>query len=298
MSTGWEREKGEARRHREPLTSLDENEPVRPQSLSSTSRSRALALAHLVTGVLKLSYNTVLAVCCKAGSRAAVDQGEHGGGSTGRSREGEGTSMAAAAVVDPCWLRPRTLVSPLAGVSDPATGPETDVERAGEEPPWGRGGRAAGGRGAGEPPSREDAGSEGEEEPLRDHRKEASPTHTLLRDGADADECERGRRCRMQPPPLPGVPDPTVGLETEVERAGGEPSGDERETLGDVETRERVVRRRRWRLGSGDGGGRRSGRGGGGGTRGAGRRREKGRERVRVGTDRLRLFGWSCRTSL
>jgi hypothetical protein len=95
----------------------------------------------------------------------------------------------------------------------------------------------------------------------------------------------------MQPLPLPGVPDPTAGFETEVERAGGEPSGDERETLGDVETRERVVRRRRWRLGSGGGGGRRSGRGGGGGTRGAGRRREKGCERVRVGTDRPRLFG-------
>jgi hypothetical protein len=46
-------------------------------------------------------------------------------------------------------------------VSDPATGSETDVERAGGEPPWGRGG------GAGEPPSREGAGSEGEEEPLR-----------------------------------------------------------------------------------------------------------------------------------
>jgi hypothetical protein len=43
--------------------------------------------------------------------------------------------------------------------------------------------------------------------------------------------------------------------------------------------------------GSGSGGGRRSGRGGGGGTRGAGRRREKGRERVRVGADRPRLFG-------
>jgi hypothetical protein len=90
MSTGWEREKGEARRQREPLTSLDEHEPVRPRSLSSTSRSRALALAHLVTGVLKLSSNTVLTVCCKAGPRAAVDQGEQGGGSTGRSREGEG----------------------------------------------------------------------------------------------------------------------------------------------------------------------------------------------------------------
>jgi hypothetical protein len=52
---------------------------VRPRSLSSTSRSRALALAHLVTGVLKLSSNTVLAVCCKVGPRAAVDQGEQGG---------------------------------------------------------------------------------------------------------------------------------------------------------------------------------------------------------------------------
>jgi hypothetical protein len=62
---------------------------VRPRSLSSRSRSRALALAHLVTGVLKLSSNTVLAVCCKVGPRAAVDQGEQGG-STGRSREGEG----------------------------------------------------------------------------------------------------------------------------------------------------------------------------------------------------------------
>jgi hypothetical protein len=155
----------------------------------------------------------------------------------------------------------------------------------------GKGRESRRGRGAGEPPPGEDAGSEGEEEPLRDHRKEASPTRPLLRDGADADERERGRRCRMQPPPLPGVPDPTTGLETEVERAGGEPCGDERETLGDVETQERVVRRRRWRLGSGGGGGRRSARGGGGGTRGAGRRREKGRERVRVGTDRPRLFG-------
>jgi hypothetical protein len=90
MSTGWERETGEARRHREPLTSLDEHEPMRPRSLSSTSRSRALALAHLVTGVLKLSSNTVLAVCCKAGPRAAVDQGEQGGVATGSSREGEG----------------------------------------------------------------------------------------------------------------------------------------------------------------------------------------------------------------
>jgi hypothetical protein len=151
------------------------------------------------------------------------------------------------------------------------------------------GGRAAGVGGVGEPPPREGAGFEGEEELLRDHRKEASPTCPLVRDEADADERERGRRRRMQPPPLPGVLYPAAGLEIEVERAGGEPSGEEGEPLGDVETREQVVRRRWWTPGSGGGGGRRSGRGGGGGTRDAGRRR--GRERVRVGTDWPRLFG-------
>jgi hypothetical protein len=155
------------------------------------------------------------------------------------------------------------------------------------------------GKGEGEPPGegRRRAAVKGGrrirrgEEPLRDHHKEASPTHPLVHDGADADERERGRQRRMQPPPLPGVPDPTAGLEIEVERAGGETSGEEGEPLGDVETLERVVRRQRWRPGSGGGGGRRSGRGGGGGTRDAGRRREKGRERVTVGADRPRLFG-------
>jgi hypothetical protein len=152
------------------------------------------------------------------------------------------------------------------------------------------------GGGSGEPPSREGARSEGEEEPLRDHRKEASPTRSLVRDEADADEREHGRWRRMQPSPLPGVPYPAAGLEIEVERAGGELSGEEGEPLGDVVTRERVVRRRRWRPGSGGGGGRRSGRGGGGGTRDVGRR--QGARGLGLGPTGRGCLGWICRTSL
>jgi hypothetical protein len=60
---------------------------------------------------------------------------------------------------------------PPAGVLDPATGLETDVERAGGEPPWGRGRESRRGRG------RRRAAVEGGrrirrgEEPLRDHHK-------------------------------------------------------------------------------------------------------------------------------
>jgi hypothetical protein len=137
---------------------------------------------------------------------------------------------------------------------------------------------------------------ESQEEPLRDHRKEASPTRSLVRDEADADEREHGRWRRMQPSPLPGVPYPAAGLEIEVERAGGELSGEEGEPLGDVVTRERVVRRRRWRPGSGGGGGRRSGRGGGGGTRDVGRR--QGARGLGLGPTGRGCLGWICRTSL